>query len=90
MDLNRGILLITTRCLEHLDDAFLGRLHFGIDCRNLGTRQREKLWQQQLRSLELTDVTTGYVLSWGSVLSDEDLGQLGRLKLNARQVWLFA
>jgi hypothetical protein len=90
MDLNRGALLMTPRCLEHLDDAFLGRLHFGIDCRNLGTRQREELWQQQLHSLELTEVTTEYVSSWGSVLSDEDLAQLGRLKLSARQVWLFA
>lgn len=89
MDLNRGVLLITTRCLENLDDAFLGRLHFGIDCRNLEARQREKLWQQQLRSLGLTEVTTEYVSSWGSVLSDEDLGQLAKLNLNARQVWLY-
>lgn len=86
MDLHRGVLLVTTRWLATLDEAFLGRLHFGIDCHLKGKRERENIWQQHVRSLELTEVTETYISSWGAVISDEDLRQLGRSKLNARQV----
>jgi hypothetical protein len=88
MDLYHGVLFLTTRCLVGLDEAFQSRLQLGIDYDNEAAQERKEIWKYHVSDLELTEATEEYVSSWGALLSETDLEELGRECLTGRQVWL--
>lgn len=88
MDLYNGVLFLTTRCLVGLDEAFQSRLQLGIEYDNAAAQERKEIWKYHISDLELTEATEAYVSSWGALLSDSDIEELGRECLTGRQVWL--
>lgn len=70
-----GILFMTTNRVENIDAAFQSRIHVSLEYPDLNAESRVQIWKNFLGAFrEAPEVT------------DEDVEELARLKLNGRQI----
>jgi hypothetical protein len=74
----QGVLIMTTNRKRTIDPAFDSRIHFKLHYADLSPESRTTIWKNCLENIPSN-------LSKSEV-KDEDLVQLGKLKLNGRQI----
>ncbi|KAK3366831.1 P-loop containing nucleoside triphosphate hydrolase protein [Lasiosphaeria ovina] len=70
-----GIMFMTTNRVENIDAAFQSRIHVSLEYPDLTSASRRQIWTNFLKG---TYIKSG--------LTNQDINELGELKLNGRQI----
>lgn len=98
MEYYRGIIILTTNLVEHIDDAFRSRIHFHLVYPALSDDARRKIWTGFLKRVESHCETANQLAGTGTTgngtrsktvkynVQPSDIEALARWKLNGREI----